>query len=79
MHPIMEGFRSKNLSYYVEDAEAHMKDLLQRHSAPVAAAILDSATATYNRSWLTELFWQDFQIVMRDNRIPVDATVRQED
>ncbi len=75
MHTIMQGFRSKNLSYYIEEAEDHMKDLLKRHKPEVATAILNSATATYNRSWLTELFWQDFQLTMRDHRIPVDVNL----
>ena len=71
----MEGFRSKPLSYYVEEAADHYDALFKKfRNHEAAAAILASATATYNRAWFTELFWQDFQQMNKDHSISTEAS-----
>lgn len=79
MNDFMLDFRSKTLNHYVEEAAEAYIDLSDTHGDAGAAAILASATQTYNRAWFTELFWQDFQLLIKGafaNGIPVDADVR---
>lgn len=74
------GFRSHSLRGYAQEASEVMEMLVKKHTAAEAVAILESATATYNRNWFTELFWQDFQLMFRaGNEIALKVKVQQDD